>query len=109
MKILISEIEEKINEEFISNEIREIVDNFLSAINDWPNPVLSFEEYESEVYQFIDGETNKNNIEQSLKKNDFTINAWQSESLTQILEVFKFYREGFTLKQIIADLNSKLK
>ena len=99
----------KLNEIIFSNESNiEIVTVFLESINDWPVEVLTLEDYEIEVKKFIKSETNYNNIEFALKKIDFSSESWESESLYQIKEIFKFYEKGITLNEIIQDLKLKL-
>ena len=105
IKLHISEIR---NLKILNPHTRKVIDIFLSAINDWPNSILTFEDYESEVEKFINGVTTKNNLQNILNKIDFSINAWQAESLSQVIEVFQYYNENMSLKSIIEDLKMKL-
>ncbi len=87
-------------------KISEVIDLLLAAVNDWPNSVLSLESFESEVKDFIGNETVKQNVELALTKIDFSKQSWQAESLSQLIEVFKFYDEGISLKKIIENLRN---
>ena len=108
MDLSIIDLEKMIEARKISDNIKIIIDVFLLAVNDWPNPILNLEDYESEVEKFINGITSKDEIEKTLSKIDFSKNAWQAESLSQMLDVFQFYKNGISLKEIIEDLKIKL-
>ena len=102
--LLVSELEKIQELDKISTVITEVVNTFLTAINDWSNPILELEDYELEVRNFIGASTSKVNIVAALNKIDFSKNSWQAESLIQIVDVFQFYNEGMSLKEIIMDL-----
>jgi hypothetical protein len=80
----------------------------LAAIVDWPNSVTRVEDYEREVHQFVGGEVTKRTIKECLSKIDHSINAWQAESLTQLIDVFEYYGQDVSLKEVIIDLRLKL-
>lgn len=80
----------------------------IKAINDWPNPIIKLEDYELEVRNFIGGEITKNKLELRLSQIDLSKNAWEAESLSQLINVFQFYKEGASLKDIISNLRIKL-
>lgn len=96
----IREIEKMMANNEINEKLRAIIDVFLSSINDWPVDVLTLCEYEKEVESFIKNNTTKKNIEKVLRKIDFSKNSWEAESLTQILDVFQFYKNGLSLREI---------
>jgi len=108
MELQISEIVEFLYGREINERHREVMNIFLLAINDWPTEVLTLEGYEREVSAFIKGETRKANIETVLKTIDLSKNAWESESLVQIIRVFDSYEEASTLKKIIEILSEKI-
>ncbi len=99
-KLQIEEIEEMILGKKIPQEIIPVVELFLAAINDWPTDVCSFFEYVHEVESFIGGVSTKEGIENALRSVDLLENAWESESLSQIIEVFHFYPNGISLVEI---------
>ncbi len=43
--------------------------------------------------------TQQKNIEEALNEINFTKHSWESESLTQVLEVFQFEKDGSSLKE----------
>jgi len=98
-------IEDEIN---IDATIKKIVSTFLVAINDWPTDISTIENYELAVHSFIKGVTTEANIKKAEKTISVANNAWQFESLSQILEVFNYYKQGTSLKQIVDDVRAKL-
>ena len=105
MALSIAEVEQLIQKNSFSDEESRIIEIILAAINDWPNPNLTLEDYELAVSEFIGGKSNKNNIEKSLEKIDLNKYAWQAESLAVLREVFKFYgNQDLSLKEIISRL-----
>ncbi len=92
----------------LTGNIKIVAEIFLSAINDWPEPVLSFEDYEEQVREFINEVTTKKNIELALEQIDVSKNAWKTESLSQILEIFQFSEEEISLRDIISFLKMQL-
>lgn len=108
MSLHISDIENKVNDVTVDNDTREIVSILIAAINDWPESCLTLEEYESHLNKFINGEVTRDQLNSSLKKINLNADAWKAESITQTLEVFKFFKEGLSLKDIIAQVKSKI-
>ena len=88
-------------------EIKIAVKVFLLAINDWSKPIASLDEYEFLVQKFISSNTTKDNILTALESIDFRKNAWEGESLSQLIEVFDFFEEGLTLKEIIKKIKAQ--
>ena len=80
---------------------------FYEAMNDWPNRILSAEQYEIELTQFIGKEVNKINLEIMLKTIDST-GAWQAESISGLLNIYKHFSHELTLLQIIEDLKTQI-
>ena len=109
MSLSISELEEIQEGNKTSSIPGKVIDAFLAAINDWPSPILTLDDFESEVSAFVNGDVTKAKIDAASKKIDYSRNAWQAESLSQILDVFQFYKDGTSLKEIIEDLKVKLK
>ena len=109
MEINIKEIEKSAKNIKLEHETRKIIEIFLAAINDWPNPVLTIEAYEKDLKNFIQGQTTQNNLFKSLKQIDFNKNSWEAESISQIIEVFKFYPKDFSLQEIVMNLREEIK
>lgn len=109
MKLYISEIEKLLDSGNVSNHLKKMSDIFLAAINDWPDSILTLDDYEIEIEKFIGGATKKNKINEALLKIDFSLNAWQAESLSQISEIFQFYNDNISLKEIIHDFKIKFR
>ena len=91
----------------LSDDELNILKIILAAINDWPNPNLTLEDYERAVSDFIGAETNKNNIEKKLKGINLYKFAWQAESLSELIEIFQFYKENLNLKDIFARIANR--
>lgn len=105
----IDDLEGELGNPAIDNQSKEVITIFLTAINDWPSPILTIEDYGLEVEKFVKGFVTKRKIEEALNDIDFSTEAWPSESLVQLLEVFQFYENDILLKTIISDLITKLR
>ena len=92
----------------INPVIKNVIKVLLNSINDWPSSIVILEDYEIDVRNFIGGNVTKNRLEIILSKIDFSQNAWQAESLSHLIEVFQFYDNEVSLKEIIIDLKQKL-
>ena len=92
----------------LSDDKINATETLLAAINEWPNSALTIEEYESQVEKFIGGPVTKERIQATLKNIDHSRNAWQAESLTQLVTVFKFFNEGIDLNEIIKVISALL-
>lgn len=86
-------------------DIQKIWDIFAVSINDWPVPVNTPSEYIVEVEKFIEAESTLKNIQKSPKLKQFSLYSWEAESLYQIQEVFAFFEEGITLRDILIEIN----
>jgi hypothetical protein len=108
MKLIIRDLEEKVEAGSLIQETNDIINIFLNSINDWPISILTLEDYEKEVENFINGETKKANIEIKSKEIDLNTNAWNAESLCQIVEVFCYFDNNYSLKEIIEELKTRV-
>ena len=106
--IYIKDLEDLLEKELITDKMKLIIDLFLTAVNDWPKSIDNLDDYEYEVNEFIKGESTKTNIKNYLKNIDFTKYAWQSESLTGLLDVFKHYNDDLSLREIIEKLKIEI-
>lgn len=104
IKLFISDLEGLVEKGQVSANNKIIVERLLSAINDWPVDIDSVEDYELAVQDFIKNTTTKKNIENVLNNIDFAKHAWQSESLTQLLEAYDNFKDDTSLKEIIDEL-----
>jgi hypothetical protein len=107
MGLSVGAIRELVKANVFSVDEMAIIEMILAAINDWPNPNLTLEDYETEVSEFLGEEPSRINIEKRLKESSTSEFAWQSKSLSKLLEVFKFYEKDVTLRQIFSKLASK--
>jgi hypothetical protein len=108
-KINIVDLERILDKGEITDNLKNAISILLAAMNDWPNSLNSLEDFEYEVQDYIKGETKKINIEKKLKSNiDFNKYAWEAESLSQLLEVYDYYKEDLSVKEIILLLRMEL-
>jgi hypothetical protein len=107
-KLNIDELEDRLDLNTINKEIKPVIEIFLAAINDWPEMANDLNDYEIQVRRFVNGETTKSQIIKRKIEIDYSRHAWQAESLAQILEVFSFYEENLSLREIINDLESRI-
>ena len=87
-------------------ETAKIVDIILVAVNDWPDPINSLDEYENAVFLFLGAEVNRKRIEQRLLRINDSGEAWNAESLFILLPVFDYYKPDQQFKNIIEELRT---
>jgi hypothetical protein len=85
-----------------------LIQVLLNSINDWPNSIERLEDFELEVRTIIGGEVIHKRLEIFLSKIDLSRDAWQAESLSQLLDIFNFYDNEISLREILIDLKQKL-
>ncbi len=85
-----------------------LIEVLLNSINDWPNSIETLEDFEFEVRNVIGGEVVRKRLEIFLSEIDLSKNAWQAESLSQLLDIFNFYDNEVSLREILIDLKQKL-
>jgi hypothetical protein len=90
MKLSIYDVESILASNVDGNNIKNILYVLLNSANDWPGDVLSLEEYLTLVEDFIKAKATKQNLENALKEIDLKIGAWQSESISQLLEIYSY-------------------
>lgn len=72
MNSSISKIEEMLEKEKFSREMKAVVEILLSAINDWSEPIDNLYDYDLAVQNFIMNPSTKKNIELALSKVDIS-------------------------------------
>jgi hypothetical protein len=87
--------------ELINYSKQEAVDILVKAINDWPTRIINVRDYEAEIRNFIGQPTTEKEIARALQNIDFSINSWEAESLSQLLDIYTFYSKGLSLIEII--------
>ena len=70
---------------------QEVVKILVAAMNDWPREVLSLGDFEIDMFRSIGKDANKEKIEKYLTKVDYTVNAWEAESIGQVLGLYNYY------------------
>lgn len=108
MKLYVSNLENVLESKLLSDEEREVVNIFLAAINDWPYPIRSLEDYETSLRNFLGDIPKKDVINNSQQNSDLSKYAWQMESLAQISSIFNYYKDNTSLDEIIQILKKKL-
>lgn len=100
---------EKIQEsEKIATVIKEILTMLLAAINDWPTSIASLIDFEQEIYKLVGERIDKKRLEDYISKIDYSKNAWQAESLSQLIEVYNYYEDKKPLKEIFNEIKEKI-
>ena len=105
--LTIQELEQIGKSEHLPISIKKAIDIILNAINDWPNPVLNLGQYEYEVKILVGGEVTKSRITQSLLQIDYSKNAWEAESVTQLLNLFEIFPNEDLLKHILRNIENE--
>ena len=81
----------------------------LGAINDWPKPTGSLDDFVHQVKEVVQGELNAANIERALSQIDVGKNAWQAESLTQIIQFLHLNSNWTSLDEAIQYMKGRSK
>ena len=87
-----------------------IAERILEAERDWIKPLYDLNEFILELENEIGGETSKDNLIKllnSYQKNGFINSAWNTESVTILLEIFEF-TEDSCLKTVFENLSKKI-
>ncbi len=90
----------------LSPRQREILAVLLVAVNDWPSELIDLGRYAGEIEELVGGSANENNIRLFLRQCNYSLYAWQAESLSQLLDVFPFYGPNASLPDIIHDIQA---
>lgn len=89
----------------LKSPTQELVDIFMAAINDWPEPIDGLNEYEQAIEKLLsDDEIDKVKLGYYLTEADYSKFAWEAESIAQLLQVFNYYEEGKCLREIIEEM-----
>lgn len=108
MSLSVGYLEKIIESEKLPTAIKEILTIFLAAINDWPNPIDSLVDYEKDIYKLIGKEVDRKKLEEYISKIDYSKNAWEAESLSQLIEVYNYYEDNKPLKEILNEIKEKI-
>ena len=108
MNLSISHLEKIQGSEKLTEVIKEIVNILLAAINDWPNQIASIVDYEKEIYKLVGEEIDRKKLEEYISKIDCLRNAWEAESLSQLVEIYNYYEEWKPLKEILKEIKEKI-
>lgn len=108
MILTIEHVENNILNSYVDNEIRKVLHIFLNSINDWPENVLSVEDYISQIEKFVEGSVTKEKLEKTLQQISFNKKAWNAESISQLLDVYFYYSEQLSLREILDEVKKHL-
>ncbi len=104
----VSKIKNIIENNIIDENILKTINIILISINDWPDKILTLDEFVNKIEKFMDGSSTKSVILNVLNKIDYKINAWESESLFELLEVFDYQDDKRTIKEIVDNIKIHL-
>ncbi|MFC7773905.1 hypothetical protein [Flavobacterium sp. GCM10027622] len=83
------------------SNMKVVAENLLEAIRDWPTENLTEpSEFVSELKLQINSKLTFENIDNFLKTLCIEKDAWKMESLTSVLEIFDFERNGKVDKEV---------
>lgn len=108
MMLTVNHLEKIYEETKLSTVSKEILGILLSAINDWPHQIGNLIDYENEIYELIGEETNKKKLQDYLLNIDYSKNAWEAESLSQLIEFYNYYEDHKPLKEIFKELKIEI-
>lgn len=108
MKITVDYLEEIQESNKLSIVTKEVINILLLAINDWPRSIIDIDEYEIGILELLGGEVDKDGLEEYMSKIDFSKNAWEAESLSQLIEVYNFYSKEKKIRYILEDMRREV-
>lgn len=108
MSLSIVHLENIQESETTTTVVKEILNILLAAINDWPNPIVRLVDFENEIYKLVGEEIDRKRLEDYISKIDISKNAWEAESLSQLIEVYNYYIEMKPLKEIFNEIKEKI-
>lgn len=94
---------ENISTSDLDEKTKRVIDIFVRSVNDWPSEVLNLDEFIIQLEEFINGVATKLSLEIALTKPNIKNNAWKAEAITQVLEVYQYYDEHLSLKEIVSE------
>jgi hypothetical protein len=107
--MLIADVERAIEMQYFNDEIKNVFEILIAAANDWPTATETFEEFITQVEKLLVGPSTKQHLQEALSKMTIEKNAWQAESITQLLYVYLYYADDQTLRDVLHDLEKYLK
>jgi hypothetical protein len=90
--------------EFSTNE-KLVIQLLLDAANDWPKDQPTLLDFISDVERFLDETPNQFTLHNCLNNIDLSKNAWEAESLAQLIEIYKFYDGSKSLFDVLKSLD----
>ena len=108
MSILISVLEKNQSSEVFSPRTREILTILLAAINDWPRPIVHLADFEKDIHHFTGNEMDRTKLKEVISTIDYSKHTWEAESLSQLIEIYSYYDEKKSLKEIVDEIEKKL-
>lgn len=108
MTLSINQLENFLASGQLNFKDEEMINKLCLALNDWPKRLNYLSEFESELYKLIGNKLNFNTIEKYLFNIDYNSNAWEAESLSQLLEIFDYFERDIELKNIFKEINGLL-
>lgn len=98
--------------ELKDNKLQRVVDILLAAENDWPEAILSIEDYLIELKKHMKGfplsKQNLNDLYYNLDSCDLPHFAWRVESASNLRDLYTYYNEELLVDEIINDIKIKL-
>ncbi|MCX8487130.1 MAG: hypothetical protein ORN53_08180 [Crocinitomicaceae bacterium] len=107
MSILICDLEKKQASEALSPRTREILTILPAAINDWPSPIVHLADFEKEIHHFIGNEMDRTKLKEVISLIEYSKHAWEAESLSQLIEIYSYYDEKKSLKEIFDEIEKQ--
>lgn len=104
----IEKIENILDDDNVDLILKRDLSFFLNAINDWPTEISSIDEYINELENLIGNVATRNSLTFFIENVNVLNYAWQTESISQILDIFDYQREKKTLREIMMDLKNEL-
>lgn len=113
----LAQLLELVDSQLINSKDKSIIELLLTCANDWPFRTETLLDFEKQLHDFIGGNTTLQNIIIRDKLLDNEINnfqlqqieeqglMWKAESIFQLKPVFKKYRNGTSLLEIINSLS----
>jgi len=108
MSFSISYLEEIQKSEKVTEAVKGIIKIILSAINDWPEAAISLEDFERGIYKLAGADVDRKKLEAYISEIDYSKNAWEAESLSQLIGIYDYYEEKRLLRDILQEIKDKI-
>lgn len=109
IKITIEDLEDIKESNELSKVTKKVIHILLLAMNDWPKAIKTIDEYEIGISDLVGEDVDGNRLKDYSYKIDFSQQAWEAESVSQLMEVYTMYAKEKKIKHILEEMKRDVK